>query len=276
MILLLLFFLLVSFICFYLYGQNNFLETNTYDIYNYNIPEELKDFKICHISDVHNVKSKTLVEDIVRSVKKEEPNIIAITGDLVDAHRTDIGAALDFVEKLKDVAPIYYVTGNHEAGIKERYKELRKGLIDLGVNVLENKTVIMKYNGLDINIVGINDMNMQRLGFNGATRRINRELDLANYNIDNYTILLAHRPEHLDIYKTRNIDLVLSGHFHGGQIRLFGQGFMSPDRTWFPEYTAGVKTKEETTMVLSRGIGNSLFPFRINNQPELVIVNLKK
>ena len=76
MILLLLFFLLVSFICFYLYGQNNFLETNTYDIYNYNIPEELNDFKICHISDVHNVKSKTLVEDIVRSVKKEKPNIL--------------------------------------------------------------------------------------------------------------------------------------------------------------------------------------------------------
>lgn len=265
-------FLLVLFICVYLYCQNNFLERNTYNIYNSNIPEELNGFKICHISDVHNVKSKILVDNIIESVNNEKPNIIAITGDLVDAHRTDISAALDFVERLKGVAPIYYVTGNHEAGIKERYKELKYGLEELGVIVLSNETKVIEYNNIKVNIVGIEDLNRDKLGFKGETRRVNKQLDLARYDSENYTILLAHRPEHLDIFKNRDIDLVLSGHFHGGQIRLFGQGFMSPDRKWFPEYTDGIEVKNNTIMVLSRGIGNSVFPFRINNKPELITV----
>lgn len=268
----LLFFLLVFLICFYLYAQNTFLEYNVHNIYNTNIPEELKGFKVSQISDFHNVKSKILVDSIIENLEEEKPNIIVITGDLVDAHKTDIVAALDFVENIKEIAPIYYVTGNHEAGIKERYKELEYGLKELGVIILDNETEVIEYNNIKINIVGINDLNIDKLGFKGANRRVHKQLDLARYDTENYTILLSHRPDYLYIFSQRDIDFVFSGHYHGGQIRLFGQGFMSPDRTWFPEYTAGVKVKDETTMVLSRGIGNSVFPFRVNNRPELVTV----
>ena len=105
--------------------------------------------------------------------------------------------------------------------------------------------------------------------------KINYELTISDYDKNKYSILLSHRPELFETYVDNNINLVFTGHAHGGQIRIpFIGGIIAPNQGLFPKYTSGIFTKNETNMIVSRGIGNSLFPFRINNNPELVIVEL--
>ena len=105
---------------------------------------------------------------------------------------------------------------------------------------------------------------------------VNKVLDDITYDSNLYTILLSHRPELFDTYKEKNIDLVLTGHAHGGQIRLFNKGLVAPNQGLFPKSTSGIFLCNNTSMITSRGIGNSVLPFRINNNPELVIIKIKK
>lgn len=259
----------------YLYYENNFLEISRLNISDVKIQGSFEGFKIAHISDYHNTKSKKLNEDLVESIKEEAPDIIAITGDLIDSRKTDIESALRFIDSIKDIAPVYFVPGNHEAGI-DRYEELKAALTEAGVTVLDNQAALIDKGGRQINIAGINDPLMAHEPMADDLSVADSELDSLSYDDELFTVLLSHRPELMDTYAEHRIDLVLSGHAHGGQIVIpFIGGMIAPNQGLFPEYTEGTYRKEATCMVVSRGIGNSIAPFRINNRPELVIITLK-
>lgn len=258
----------------YFYYQNNFLQTSNYIVKNENIPEAFDNYKIIQISDYHNVKSNRLNNDLVKSIKDEKPNIIVITGDLIDSRRTDVNSALSFLEKIKDIAPCFYVTGNHEAAIKE-YSKIKHQITKSGVIILENTHKTITIDNQNIEILGLKDP----LFYPKKERdKINKKLEkvLEKADKDNFKILLSHRPEFFDVYSKYDIGLVLSGHAHGGQFRLpFIGGLFAPGQGFFPKYTSGIFEQNGTNMIVSRGIGKSSMPFRINNRPELIVITLK-
>ena len=146
-----------------------------------------------------------------------------------------------------------------------------------GVNILENSYSSISKENSKINIIGINDPSFDALQLYGYTDQqiISKDLEKLTNNSDEYTILLSHRPELFDTYCSYNINLVFAGHAHGGQIRLpFIGGVIAPNQGFFPQYTSGLYQKGNTNMIVSRGLGNSAFPFRINNRPEIVVVKL--
>ena len=201
--------------------------------------------------------------------------MIAITGDLIDSRNTNVGIALEFAEAAIKIAPCYYVTGNHESRVSE-YEELKNGLRKLGVTVLENASAEVEQNGETITLIGVDDPAFQSDYLFGDSAVVMQSQLQQLTNGEGYRILLSHRPELLDCYAQSGVDLVLSGHAHGGQFRLpFAGGIYAPGQGLFPEFDAGLYTQENTIMVVSRGIGNSIIPLRINNRPELVLIELQ-
>lgn len=259
----------------YFYFENTTLEVSTYQIASNKIPNEFNNYKIIQISDFHNNTSSKLTKKLIAEIKNQKPNIIVITGDLIDSTKTNVDIAIDMIKEIIEIAPVYYVTGNHEARTNE-YDNLKSQMIELGVKILENEAQEIQLNNSTINILGINDPSFYKESDILDSKIVKNNMENIQYNEDNFTILLSHRPEVFKIYVEKNIDLVFTGHAHGGQIRLpFIGGIIAPNQGTFPEYTDGIYREKDTTMVVSRGIGNSIIPFRVNNRPELMIVELK-
>ena len=237
-------------------------------------------YKIAHISDYHNTKNKFLTDAILSSLKEEKPDIIFITGDLVDCRKTDIEKGIDFVSKIVEIAPVYYVTGNHECNIsidsQSAFDNMIVDLKTLGVTVLRGeKSVVTLPDKEKINIWGIDDPYFH-CEYAGEVSQTTDEL-CSQLEIDNskFNILLAHHPEQIDIYSSYNFDLVYSGHAHGGQGRLFGIGLIAPDQGFFPKYTSGLYEEKDTKLIVSRGIGNSIAPIRFFDRPHLIYTTIK-
>ena len=225
-------------------------------------------------NQTNNNQSNTLTNDLIKEIEKQKPNIIVLTGDFIDSNKTNVEVAMNFIKKINAVAPIYYVSGNHEASVKS-YTKIKEQLAENKVVILENKKEELKINESSINLIGIDDPRMAHESFISDSEIVKVELDNTKYNGDKYNILLSHRPELFDTYVEKKIDLILTGHAHGGQIRIpFIGGIIAPNQGFFPKYTSGVIEKNKTTMVVSRGIGNSIIPLRINNRPELVVITL--
>lgn len=255
---------------------NTALELNTYTISSSRLPESFAGFRIAHVSDLHNSEMGKGNEKLLSMLREAEPDMIAITGDLIDSRSTNVEIALQFVQEAVKIAPCYYVTGNHEARISE-YEDLKTGLEEAGVIVLENARVEIQQDGEHITVLGVDDPSFQTdYLFGDAESVMNTKLTELHTDGVGYTILLSHRPELFDTYVTSDMDLVLSGHAHGGQFRLpFIGGLVAPNQGLFPEYDAGLYTEENTKMIVSRGIGNSILPFRINNRPEVILIELQ-
>lgn len=267
--------ILLSLISYYLYYENNTLQISNYVITNNKIPKEFNNYKIVQISDFHNTKSKKLHNSLVKEISNIKPNIIVITGDFIDANKTDINTSINFIKKIKDIAPIYYITGNHEASI-ESYNKLKEELINNNVTILDDKVEVLENNNALINLIGLDDPAFNKEPYRDDKTTIKDDLKMITYDKTQYTILLSHRPELIDTYTEENFDLVLSGHAHGGQIRIpFLGGLVAPNQGFLPKYTSGIYEKNDTKMIVSRGIGNSIIPFRINNRPELVVISLQ-
>lgn len=255
--------------------SNTALELNTYTISSPRLPESFDGFRIAHISDLHNAELGKGNEKLLAMLRDTKPDIIAITGDLIDSRNTNVKIALEFVQGAVKIAPCYYVTGNHEARVKE-YGELKAGMEAAGVIVLEDARVEISLESETIALIGVNDPSFQTDYLFGDSKSvINDKLAELHTDSDRYTVLLSHRPELFNTYADHSIDLILSGHAHGGQFRLpFVGGLAAPNQGLFPRYDAGLYKKENTNMLVSRGIGNSIIPFRINNRPEIVLIEL--
>ncbi|WP_426350267.1 metallophosphoesterase [Alloiococcus sp. CFN-8] len=256
--------------------QNNSITINEIVFKNDKIPEAFNGYRILQVSDLHNKEFGNKQNSILEKIETINPDIIVITGDLIDSNNTDIDAAMELINGTIDIAPIYYVSGNHEAW-SGSYNNLKSKLEEAGVIVLDNeKTEVIKDNH-SIDIIGLsdpsfNEADSREYGDNIQTENLlNNLVEQNNY----FKILLSHRPELFDIYSMSDVDLVFSGHAHGGQVRLpFIGGLIAPDQGFLPKLTEGIHTSNNTSMVISRGLGNSIIPIRIFNRPELIVVTL--
>lgn len=266
-------FLLLSFIVWIIWG-NTAIELNTYSIASSVLPKAFVGYRIAHISDLHNAQIGNDNFKLLTILNDAQPNIIVMTGDLIDSRNTDIKIALHFANEAMKIAPCYYVAGNHESRIFE-YEDFKTKLEELGVVVLDDKSQVI-YSGQDeIILLGVKDPNFETNKILDDTVIVKNKVEKLLKNANGFTILLSHRPDFFDIYVESRIDLVFSGHIHGGQFRLpFIGGLYAPHQGFFPKFDGGLYTDNGTNMVVSRGIGNSLFPFRINNRPEVLLIEL--
>jgi len=268
-LILLMAFLLALFV--WLYWGNTSIQTTHFDISSEKIPAEFDGFTILQVSDLHNAEFGSHQHRLLTAVTNASPDIIVVTGDAIDSTHTDIAKAMDFINGAVATAPVYYVTGNHEAR-SDQYAELKKQMTEAGVCILEDQKIAIKRGRAAIQLLGLHDPDFNTYE---SPSTIHAQLKDICGESNEYTILLSHRPELFDAYVDSNIHLVLSGHAHGGQIRLpFIGGLVAPNQGFFPKYSEGMHEKNQTKMIVSRGLGNSIIPLRINNRPELVIVTL--
>ena len=255
---------------------NTALEINEYEILSDRIPQGFDGFRIAQVSDLHNAEFGEGNWKLIKMLSQTDPDIIVLTGDLIDSRRTDLDLALDFAWQAGKIARVYYVSGNHEARVPE-YEDLKNGLVKAGVVILENQKVQVTREGESITLMGIDDPSFQENYLFGDAEGVAKQAISGLQDAsDGYTILLSHRPELFDTYVDSGVDLVFSGHAHGGQFRLpFVGGLAAPNQGLFPKYDAGKFTEENTTMIVSSGVGNSIIPIRFNNRPEIVAAQLK-
>lgn len=255
---------------------NSALMVSTVNISSDRIPSVFSNFRIAQVSDLHNTEFGEGNTKLIEILSELKPDIIVITGDLIDARHTDIKIALDFVKGAVQIAPVYYVTGNHEANCSQ-YGQLKTGLEMAGVTILEDEALQLECDGEMLTLIGISDPDFTIKGdiFNEVPGMVKAKLNSLIDDNNNYMILLSHRPELFETYVCCGVDLVLSGHTHGGQFRLpFIGGIVAPNQGLFPKYDSGLYTDGITNMVVSRGLGNSIIPFRFNNRPEVILVEL--
>ena len=252
------------------------LEVNEYEIVSDRIPEAFAGFRIAQVSDLHNKDFGEGYGQLLTLLSEINPDIIVVTGDLIDSRQTDLDVALEFAWEAGKIARVYYVSGNHEARVPE-YEDLKTGLVKAGVVILENQKIQITREGESITLMGIEDPSFQEDYLFGDSESVARQaIENLQNESDGYTILLSHRPELFDLYVETEMDLVFSGHAHGGQFRLpFVGGLVAPNQGFFPKYDAGQFNEENTTMIVSRGVGNSIIPIRFNNRPEIVLVTLR-
>ena len=251
------------------------LEVNEYEIVSDRIPEAFAGFRIAQVSDLHNKDFGEGYGQLLTLLSEINPDIIVVTGDLIDSRQTDLDVALEFAWQAGKIARVYYVSGNHEARVPE-YEDLKTGLVKAGVVILENQKVQITREGESITLMGIDDPSFQEDYLFGDSESVARQaIENLQNESDGYTILLSHRPELFDLYVETEMDLVFTGHAHGGQFRLpFVGGLVAPNQGFFPKYDAGLFSEGSTNMIVSRGVGNSIIPIRFNNRPEIIVATL--
>lgn len=262
--------LIILFVLYEVYELNT-LSVSTYEIKSEKISSSFNNFKIVHISDLH---SKEFGKNNIKLIKKIDslnPDAIFLTGDIIDNEDIDYVKIVNLIKELSSKYKIYYSFGNHELLLKRINKndfinEIKK----LNVEILQdNMARIFKDNDY-INIYGLNHNFSENKSLNIGQAKL-----LKNAKSSEYNILLFHDPDFIDNIKKYNIDLVFSGHIHGGIIRFGRFGVLSPNKGLFPDYICGVYNKNKTNLVVSRGLGKSKVLIRVNNLPEIVCVNLK-
>lgn len=253
-------------------------DVSKYEISNLKIKENIK---IVQLSDLHSRKFGKNNEKLVRRIKEAKPDVIVCTGDMVNAKVNDLKELEVFIRQLIAIAKVYYVMGNREFRYsKEEYIALKTMLNNLGVIVLDNEKSYLKEN---IAISGINYENRKPDEYYAKYKdnylekeKINKvENILPKIDSKDFNILLVHSPNAFKKYAEFGFDLVLAGHLHGGVVRIpFLGGLLSPDISFFPKYDAGVFYEKGSAMCVSRGLGYGSLPFRILNNPEIVVIEL--
>ena len=258
----------------WLWWGNRAVIVHTISVTDPHLPRAFEGYRIAHISDLHNEEFGTGNGELLTMLAGTRPDLIVITGDLIDSRRTNVDTALAFARRAVDIAPVYYVAGNHESRLPEEFWLLERGLEELGVHVLRGEREVIEREGDSLAIIGVDDPTFQS-GDSASWPGIVEEKLGQLREAGLYSILLIHRPELLETYAQGGMNLVFCGHVHGGQVRLpFVGGVIAPNQGFFPRYDGGLYTLGDTRMVLSRGLGNSLCPLRVNNRPEIVLAQL--
>jgi uncharacterized protein len=259
---------IICLIYLFLIVNNEWLKITSYEYTSEKIPGAFDGYKIVQVTDLHDAELGENHSRLIKKVASTEPDIILVTGDVIDSRRYDLEKSLRAMEQLVEIAPVYYVLGNHEVATNEMGR-IYEALELIGVHTLKNEHVLVELNGEKIAFVGIEDPLM------GMSPQKMMQAATSGLDSSTFTALLSHRPEKFNDYVEQSLDLVFTGHAHGGQIRLpFIGGLIAPSQGWFPKYTDGLFEDGETTMLVNRGIGNSLFPFRIFNRPEIIEMKL--
>ncbi|OLS02989.1 metallophosphoesterase [Tissierella creatinophila] len=268
-------FAILGFMIFFRW-QNNEILTTKVDYKSTKLPKDFDGFTIIQISDLHNKLFGKDQRRLLEKIENAKPDIIVITGDLIDRRRYNLETSMVFIRKAVKIAQVYYVPGNHEAW-SGKYKTIKENLVNEGVKVLEDEKVELVKNHSKIEIIGLKDPAFYTSSYLDGRDLSKLEKELKSLsNNSSFQILLCHRPDLFSIYAENNIDLSFTGHAHGGQFRIpFVGGLLAPDQGLFPKYTSGMYTKGSSSMIVNRGLGNSIIPIRIFNRPEIVKVVLK-
>lgn len=261
--------------------SNNFLKIKKYTISNSKLPKEFNNFKIVHISDVHSkIFGKNNIE-FINKVKEINPDIVIMSGDIIDKREQDIETFLSMYKDIYDSYTTFYSIGNHERKLGyKKYKRYIELLKESGVNVIVNGKERLYKNKEYIVINALKfreNMQPKILTAQREEKFINyMNKKLAPVDINKFNILITHDPENFKMYQKLNIDLIFSGHIHGGLIRFGKICLLSPRRNLFPKNSYGLNKKDNTCMITSAGIGSASIPIRLFNRPEIVTVTLKK
>ena len=263
LILILIIIILIPF-CLY---QNKHLVITTYTYESEKLGADLDGYRIVQISDLHNAEFGKENKKLLETIRSCSPDIIIITGDLVDSNHTNVERAVAFVKEAVKIAPVYYVTGNHEYWLDPSENEqMMQGILAAGAYDLDDEAVRIEKGDSSFLLVGLDDQHLSDETLKNLLQEQKNEL----------SIVFAHEPQYLQNYANAEADLVLTGHAHGGQIRLpFVGGIVAPDQGFLPEYTSGQYNSADTEMIVSRGLGNSIIPVRLFNYPEVVCVELR-
>ncbi|MCM1234848.1 MAG: metallophosphoesterase [Ruminococcus flavefaciens] len=240
------------------------------------LPAGFDGYQIVHLSDLHGHEYGEGNQRLLELVREQAPDLIVVTGDLID-RESQLQMVPALARGLAAIAPTYYVTGNHEWALGTgRVKELKGLLVQCGVTVLSNQYEVLERNGDQLVLAGVDDPNgyADQLTPEGLYARIQRDAP------ELFTLLLAHRNTQFGQYAAAGYDFVMTGHGHGGIVRLpFVGGLVGADRRFFPTWTSGLYTLGDSVMFVSRGLGNNTTPFRgfrVFNRPELAVVTLRK
>lgn len=243
------------------------LELTRCTVTNHKLSQSFSGFKIVQLSDFHGAE---LVTDIVETVREQKPDIIALTGDFI-TDEGDLPAVEQLVSQLSDICEVYFISGNHDFA-SGRIAELSDILSSCGVKYLKNEYVTIQRGGESIVLAGVEDPNSwaDLEPPDAFLKKVRAE------HPDDYIVLLGHRNYWMEKYPDLPVELILCGHAHGGIVRIPGVGgLLSTDRTLFPDYEAGMYDNGNYTMIVSRGLGNSISVPRLMNRPEILSIELK-
>lgn len=245
----------------------------------------IKEQKIVFLSDLHNHVYGEKNEELLEAIRKEKPEYILVGGDmLVSNNRYSYLPALRFMKELTTVAPVYCANGNHEQRLKEfiekfhmSYAAYRRILREEGVHFLENDSAIVKIDGIDVRVTGLEvPLLCYKRGKKIKFTMQEMETWIGERRSEYYEILMAHNPSYMDNYVDWGADLVLSGHLHGGIVRLpiFG-GVIAPNFRIFPRYSGGHYQEKDTEVVVSKGLGTHTINIRLWNPAEMIVLHLE-
>ena len=240
---------------------------------------ELEGIRIVQLSDLHRKKFGDMNTRLIRRLRKISPSLIMLTGDMASRQGTDLKPLETLLSASAKICPVYYVLGNHENDMdREDYQKILDIIRRSSVTLLKNQSADILINGKNLHITGLcyerANFRNKYGGFKGLKPYLIKDINEAvGLKEDKYTILLAHNPLYMDTYASWGADLVLSGHVHGGIIKLpFIRGILSPERKFFPKYSAGLYKKDNTIMYVNSGLGK----LRIFNPPEITLIEFVK
>jgi len=246
----------------YLYFDLHSIAVKRYTIVISKLPIEFQGFTILHLTDLHSKEYGDAQRHLIELINRQQFDVVAITGDLVDKSNPSMEPAIALVKGLQS-KPIFFVPGNHEWWTNY---QIKSPLEDLGVHILENGQFKYNIGNSHILIMGVDDPYLGRDQLNMA---------LAGVSDSVPKVLLAHAPNIFSKAVEANVDLVLVGHTHGGQVRLPLVGaVVAPGQGLFPEFDYGQFTSGSTNMIINGGLGESVLPIRFYNRPEILLVTL--
>jgi len=250
---------------------NQNLKTQHYSIYSEKIENAVT---IVMISDLHSQTFGKNQKDLLTSIIKQNPDLILLVGDIFDYEYSPIATEI-FLQGIQHICPIYFVTGNHEYASKD-VKTIKEMLLAYNIKILSYAYDLIEINGNKLLLGGIDDPVKARYDTEEYLSPNTMKQAFSDLQTESYNILLAHRPESISNYKQYDFDLVLSGHAHGGQVRIpfIVNGLYAPNQGWFPPYAGGLYNNEAIFHIVSRGLGNNVSIPRIFNPPEIVVINL--
>jgi predicted MPP superfamily phosphohydrolase len=260
-----------------LYVDNTLVEVSKYEIKSNKIPKKFNKYKIIQLSDFHSYGFERDNLKLLQKIYEEEPDIIVITGDMVNKYDINFEKFLKMAETLSRKYKIYYIVGNHEIRLKEEDLEyILNKLKEFGIKILMDEKITIARKSDHINIYGLHIP----LSYYKIINRpdnvgevISKVLKMCRE--EEFNILLAHNPLFFEEYSNYNVDLTLSGHVHGGMIRLpFLGAILSPERKFFPKYSGGIYETNNKNLIVSRGLGHSKRGIRLFNKRDLVSITL--
>lgn len=266
--------------------SNKYLTTSKYEIKSEKLPISFNGFKIILIADLHNAEFGKNNKTLIRKIEKSNPDIVLLAGDMISTSDTDYNNFFTFADNIGKRFETYYIPGNHEQALgEEKIHDFCEKISQEGIRVLDNEKVKLVRNGEYINLYGMwfnlrfyadrsrDADKSEQYYFDAVTmKEILNDSEKGKFNL-----LLTHNPVYFETYEKWGADLTLSGHIHGGMIRLpFIGGVYSPEKTYFPKYDGGIYSINKSKMAVSRGLGNGNLGFRFLNCPELVEITLIK